>query len=114
MTLFHIFNKLKGSFANKAISISTSRTEANEADLYYKSKQGYLESFTEFYFLRGCFLAEEAPVTSRRAWLEFVRIEEDLGTCALRFFKKSNPVFKHSGGGISLYITVSILHPHTS
>lgn len=64
--------------------------------------------FNEFYFLCGCFLA---PVTSRRAWLELLRIEDDLGTCALRFFKKSNPVFKHSGGGISLY-NVSIL-PHT-
>ena len=64
---------------------------------------------SEFYFLSGCFLA---PVTRRRAWLELLRIEDDLGTCALRFFKKSNPVFKHSGGGISLYITVSIL-PHT-
>lgn len=64
----------------------------------------------EYHFLCRCFLAEAAPVTSRRAWPEFLRIEDDLGTCAFLFFKKSTPFFKHSGGGISLNITVSILH----
>ena len=34
----------------------------------------------------------EAYVTSRRAWLELLRIEEDQGTCAFPLFKKSNPV----------------------
>lgn len=60
------------------------------------------ESFKSSHFFCRCFLDEAAPVISRRAWVEFLRIEEDLGTCAFRFFKKSNPVFKHSGGGISL------------
>jgi|APAra0007618257_1042622.scaffolds.fasta_scaffold05919_2 hypothetical protein len=55
-----------------------------------------------FHFLCRCFLAKAAPVASRRAWPEFLMTEDDLGTCALLIFKKSNPVFKHSGGGISL------------
>lgn len=46
--------------------------------------------FQEFHFFCRCFLAEAAPVTSLRAWLEFLSIEDDLGTWAFRFFKKSS------------------------